>query len=193
MFKDRMETYFSTFDPTAEDHASLRQWIKSDQELHNKDPEFVFFWGGVYSQWAHSPIVWDGKHFPTAEHFMMYHKYMTFNDTERAKQVFKYNDPRIGRQIEDYVDEVWAEVRYGVVVMGSILKFSQNPELLDVLRQDYMVDGKILVEASPYDRIWGIGRSEFDPGLENIDNWDGENLLGYAIMEAGERLKGFGF
>jgi ribA/ribD-fused uncharacterized protein len=186
---------FSTLYHPEGDHVPLRQWINHRKEFHDLDTEFVFFWGGPYSQWAHSPFVWDGKEFPTAEHFMMYHKCLTFEDHARAEQVLKYPGPdqvkAIGRQIENYDDDTWAAVRFNVVTYGNILKFSQNPKFYDVLRRDYMEGDKILVEASPEDRVWGIGKHETDEGLDNIDNWNGQNLLGYAIMEAGERLKGF--
>lgn len=153
--------------------------------------EFVFFWGGHYSQWAASPFYHDGNYFPTAEHFMMYHKCMAFKDTQRAQMVLDLEGPdqvkAVGRQIEAYTDAVWDAIRFDIVVMGNVLKFSQNPDFFEVMRNDCE---KCIVEASPYDRIWGIGRSETDPNLDDVDEWDGLNLLGYAIMEARERLLG---
>ena len=41
-------------------------------------------------------------------------------------------------------------------------------------------------KASPYDRIWGIGFSAANAGV-NTDNW-GENLLGKVLMRVRDRL-----
>lgn len=172
------------------DHIELRKAIRGHTKIAMQMPEFVFFWGGHYSQWATSPFYYDGHQFRTAEHFMMYHKAATFNDQMRMDMILTESDPsrvkQIGREVAGYNDDVWAEVRYGVVVAGTILKFTQNPDFFEVMVADRE---KVIVEASPYDKIWGIGKHENDPDdLRSIDNWDGENLLGYAIMEARERI-----
>ena len=65
-------------------------------------------------------------------------------------------------------------------------KFTQHPKLLDFLLN---TDRLILVEASPKDRIWGIGMAENDPNAENPNLWKGLNLLGFALMEVRHRFK----
>jgi len=64
-------------------------------------------------------------------------------------------------------------------------KFRQNPALGDFLRSTRT---KVLVEASPLDRIWGIGLSADAPEAQDPLRWRGLNLLGFALMEAREQL-----
>jgi ribA/ribD-fused uncharacterized protein len=66
------------------------------------------------------------------------------------------------------------------------LKFSQNEKFKEFLLS---TNDKILVEASPYDTIWGIGMLETDPRAQNPSQWDGENLLGFALMEVRDELR----
>lgn len=70
-----------------------------------------------------------------------------------------------------------------MVVEGNIHKFSQNAELAKFL---VSTEDKVIVEASPFDAIWGIGTSKH---LMDPKEWKGMNLLGFALMEAREQLK----
>lgn len=184
MLEHNSENMVGPFSPTP-NHEEIREY----QHVYEPEPEFVFFWDGPYSQWAYSPFHYRGHKFETAEHYMMFSKAMFFKDHDNALRILKEPDPsevkKIGREIPNYVEEEWARVRYDVVTIGTILKFSQNPDFYQTMVDDM---GKIIVEASPYDRIWGIGLRETDSGIYNIDNWQGDNLLGYAIMRARARL-----
>ena len=47
----------------------------------------------------------------------------------------------------------------------------------------------IIVEASPLDRVWGIGLGAANELATNPERWRGLNLLGFALMEVRERLR----
>ena len=49
---------------------------------------------------------------------------------------------------------------------------------------------RVLVEASPVDRIWGIGLAQDDERAANPLRWNGTNLLGFALMAVRDRLAG---
>ena len=46
----------------------------------------------------------------------------------------------------------------------------------------------MLTECAVRDKIWGIGLSMSDPKDLNIDEWRGQNLLGYALMQVREKV-----
>jgi ribA/ribD-fused uncharacterized protein len=152
--------------------------------------KYLLFWGGECSQWYPSKFEIDGKTYNCAEQYMMEQKALTFGDTESAKMIMDATSPRdqkaFGRRVKPFNPKKWTEVSYDIVVKGNIAKFSQNPELLEYLIGTGDIE---IVEASPEDRIWGIGLSPTDPRAQDKANWDGLNLLGKAIMDAREFLK----
>ena len=91
----------------------------------------------------------------------------------------------LGRGIRDFDEQLWVDARFGIVVTGSTAKFAQHPALRSFLLG---TQGRVIVEASPVDAIWGIGLSANDPDAANPERWRGLNLLGFALMEARRRL-----
>lgn len=92
----------------------------------------------------------------------------------------------LGRSVRNFDESMWSENRSSIVFDGNLAKFSQNPALAS-----YLLDTKdrVLVEASPDDRIWGIGLSEDDRNVRNPERWRGLNLLGFALMRVREHLR----
>ena len=153
--------------------------------------QFTFFYNGPFSQWYPSPFVIDERKFVNAEQFMMYSKAVLFKDADAAYRIMESNNPAeqkaLGRQVENFDVETWNGAvgpmlpkAWTVVKKGSLNKFSQNPELLKVLADTV---GTTLVEASLYDKIWGIGLSEDDPARYKRKNWLGTNWLGRILTD----------
>ncbi|WP_030169774.1 NADAR family protein [Spirillospora albida] len=157
--------------------------------------KFLFFWGhrkpgpGYLSQWYPSPFTVDGVTYATAEHYMMAGKARLFGDGETAEKIIAASHPNevkaLGRRVRGFEEDVWAANRASIVVEGNIAKFSQNPEMGAYLTGS---GGRVLVEASPLDRIWGIGLAADDPRAGRPREWRGENLLGFALMAVRDRL-----
>lgn len=149
----------------------------------------AFFWKQWPSNWEASPFVICGDRYCCVEQWMMAEKARLFQDVESLQAIMATTSPakqkELGRQIQGYDDARWAEVRYDVVLQGTLAKYQQNLELLQLLLD---TDDLILVEASPYDRIWGIGMGVKDPELLDQSKW-GLNLLGRAITNSRDLIK----
>lgn len=148
----------------------------------------VYFYSGstIYSNFHTKPRQFKDPlngdlTFSCTEVAFMWWKAVFFQDHKIATLLESETEPRtaksLGRQIKGYSDQKWECVRLGFMTYVNLLKFEQNPEYLAELKS---TGGRILVEASPTDRIWGIGRSveEAAGGAE----WRGRNLLGEALM-----------
>ncbi len=145
------------------------------------------------SQWWPSPFEVDGVRYATAEHWMMAQKARLFGDADAERQALDAANPgaakRAGRLVRGFKDETWKRERFAIVRTGSVHKFAQHPDLLAFL---LATGDRVLVEASPLDRVWGIGLAADDERAQDPTRWRGLNLLGFALMEAREELGGSG-
>jgi ribA/ribD-fused uncharacterized protein len=164
-------------------------------------PKYLFFWGhqpqpdgsvgkGCFSQWWPAQFTVDGVTYPSAEHYMMTAKALLFGDAGMAAKIPSAPHPReakaLGRQVRGFSEERWAEHRFDLVVAGNVAKFGQHPELRDYL---LTTGDRVLVEASPRDRVWGIGMAASNDLAMSPERWRGLNLLGFALMEARHQLR----
>lgn len=151
--------------------------------------KFTFFWAGPFSQWHKSKMVIDGINFSTAEQYMMYSKAMLFGDTEIAEKILKTSNPKdqkaLGRLVKNFDNKIWQKNCREIVYKGNYAKFTQDVTLK---RQLLATAGTTLVEASPYDRIWGVGLAADDPRINDRSKWLGTNLLGEILTELRENL-----
>lgn len=150
--------------------------------------KYIFFYTNWMSNWHRTKIVEPRLNisFNNSEQLYMFYKADFFKDASTCGLLLNPNlHPKdakeLGGQVANYKDELWDTVRFGFMTLANYLKFSQNPELRAKL---LATSGKILVEASSVDRIWGIGLAEQEPLeiLTDEGNWRGQNLLGKAIM-----------
>lgn len=174
-------------------------WLKEEYEKAEK-LNYFFFWGhkpykdgmitsSCLSQWWICEFNNDGIKFLSTEHWMMYHKALLFNDNKIAEQILKCATPKeakaLGRKVSNFDNDTWINHRMSIVVEGNCLKFNQNEDL-----KTFLLNTKqsVLVEASPFDEIWGVGLSKDSAKIHNPNNWHGLNLLGFALMEVRDIL-----
>jgi ribA/ribD-fused uncharacterized protein len=127
--------------------------------------------------------------FPSAEHWMMVKKALLFKDAEKAREILEVPDDMaavkaLGREVKNFDEATWVGQRKEIVLEGNLHKFRQNGKL----KAKLLATGtKKIVEASPRDRIWGIGYGAKN-ALKNRGRW-GLNLLGLALEETRSTLE----
>ena len=156
----------------------------------------IYFWGGTYSNWYPCKFIANLRPFTEpvewncAEQFMMASKAWYFADLDSLDAIMRSRDPRIqkslGRKVKGFNAEEWKEVARDLVYPGVYAKFAQNYELGDELKASV---GYVIAEASPYDKIWGIGMgNEEAKKCKSPLEWDGTNWLGQVLMKVRDDL-----
>lgn len=176
------------------------KWIK-ELFLEKKELNYTMFWGhqpapdgsitkSCFSQWWKSEFRSSITTYCCMEQYMMARKAELFGDEEIHQQILQCSAPKqikaLGRKVRNFDEEMWNEVKYSIVLNGNYRKFTQNKELREFLLS---TGDSIIVEASPYDGIWGIKMKLTDENIQNPLKWKGENLLGFALMEVRDEIK----
>ena len=146
--------------------------------------KYVFFYGGICSQWYPSKFTIDGIEYNCAEQYMMAKKAELFGDKEHYDLIMDTDDPSwqkaFGRAVKNFDKKKWEEVAKKHVYDANYAKFDQN---IDLLAELISYGDREIVEASPTDRIWGIGLGLNNKNIYDRRLWDGTNWLGEVIMK----------
>ena len=153
-------------------------------------PGMIGFYGPndphwCFSNWYPCTFECDGITYSSMEQYMMHQKALIMCDDLTAQKILATDDPaeakKLGKQISPYIAPLWEGQRQLIVFRGLCEKFVQNPDLweeLDATGED------LLIEAAPRDLVWGVGIGIDDPSHIIIARWKGQNLLGFALMQA---------
>jgi hypothetical protein len=186
--------------PCPDTIGSVGDLIRAERDGYR--PKYLFFWGHqprrdgrlgaeCLSQWWPVPVRVNGRTYPTAEHYMMWGKATLFGDADIAERILAAAHPHaaktLGAQVQGFDEQLWRARRYDIVAAGNLAKFGQHPELAAFLAG---TGERLLVEASPVDRIWGIGLAGDDPRAGVPASWRGLNLLGFVLMDVRAALRG---
>lgn len=182
----------------------MKYTLEELRRLHilHVDINYIFFWGhqpakdgeinkSCLSQWWPCLFEVNNIKYHNAEQYMMAEKARLFGDDRIRDLILRSKDPgqikSLGRRVKGFQEDIWAENCFEIVKKANYEKFKQNEALKYYLIQ---TNNRILVEASPFDKIWGIGLSVTDERILNPLYWEGKNLLGFALMEVREELCG---
>ena len=140
-------------------------------EFYSKKPEFK-----ELSNFYAAPFSLDGKTWPSVEHYFQAMKFPT--DPAYQETIRQIKTPQsaksLGSSKEHPIRPDWDSVREEVMKKALEAKFTQNEALKQILLS---TKGKELVEASPTDIYWGIGKAR-----------KGQNRLGKLLMELRDTL-----
>lgn len=146
----------------------------------------VLFYGAqdAFSNFHPARFTYEGRTFHTSEQCFMYMKARLFNDADLADRIAAEPKPgaakALGRKVRGFKEAVWLGHRKRLMVAANLSKYTQSPLLAGAL---LATGTKALAEASPTDRIWGIGLSAADPRAKDPTQWRGLNLLGQSLHE----------
>lgn len=175
------------------------KWLRN-RVFNGEKFDYFFFWGFIpkcngnidlscLSQMFATDFVVNDVLYNCTEQFFMSTKAHFFNDYETERKIMECNDPRemkrLGRQVKGFDDNKWKPVAYQTVILGNYQKFVQNEPIKKFL---LATGDSVLVEASPYDTIWGIGIASTDEMSKDVNKWRGANLLGFALMTVRDML-----
>ncbi len=156
--------------------------------------DFIFFWheydeNGCFSQWFQREFVVDDIVYLNCEQYMMAQKALLFNDRVNYNKIMRAASPveckKYGRLVEGFDETIWQSKSEEIIYNGNYAKFLQNKDLKEKL---LATGDKILAEASPYDKIYGIGMDDKNPDCVTPSKWKGKNILGNILMKVRENL-----
>lgn len=162
---------------------------------HFETADYVFFWNGPFSNWhpakfsMETGTKWGNMTFTSSEQAMMFYKAIVFEDESSLIAIMSTNSPReqkaLGRKVKNFNQDKWESVCLDLITNVLVAKFSSDKELKKILLE---TGNKVIVEASPYDRVWGIGMGVEHKDILDQTKWDGKNFLGVCLMNAREKL-----
>ena len=158
--------------------------------------DFVFFYGDWPSNFTETEFYYPSQELPifkftSTEQGFMYFKALYFGDYQIAEEIYNTKNPslckKLGRKVSNFDEDRWSFIRGPIFEDLIYQKYLQDKDLQEKLLSPEF-DGKLFVEASPKDRIWGVGLDENNPLILDPKNWKGLNLLGEITTRVRTKL-----
>ncbi len=169
--------------------------------------KYRFFITGYLSNWYECDINYDGKVFANSEQLYMFLKAKTFGDVESMDKIAATINPKeakeLGRTVANFNPKIWDNVKYEMMYLAVLAKFTQNSSMRERLYREYnqykfdsqksesvlfhKQDSVLFVECNPLDRVWGIGYNVAEAEKSDPATW-GQNLLGKILTEIAAKI-----
>ena len=142
------------------------------------------------SPWYGCRFEIDGIKYCSLEQYMKAEKASLFEDEDIRSKIMSTSAheviKKLGREVKNFDEKKWTEVKFDLAVKGNLAKFEQNLSLKEYLLS---TADRILVETHPYDSIWGVGLPEGHMDIRQPENWPGTNLMGFSLMVVRDCIK----
>lgn len=166
----------------------LGNWSKPPKPLEYWDKN----WDGPIPANARNTFLYTQRQFPTSEHLFMYIKAVYFKDWETAEKIVVAGTPKeakdLGRGVRNFSEKEWENVREDAMFTALVTRSYSDDRFKEILLNPSF-ENLGFVEASPYDKIWGIGLGEEEYNANIKSRWPGKNLLGKCLDECRRYLK----
>ncbi|NRB63767.1 MAG: NADAR family protein [Saprospiraceae bacterium] len=131
---------------------------------------------GEFSNFSPYGIDFDGLYYPTLEHYFQSQKFIDSKYSEKIRNVKTPKEASdLGKSRDYKIKDDWDEIKDDIMFTGLTRKFEIHQNLKDLL---ISTEDLLLIENSPFDNYWGIGKSG-----------DGFNKLGILLMRIREIVK----
>jgi len=131
---------------------------------------------GAFSNFSTHGIEVAGLFYPTVEH---YYQSQKFEQLAYREKIRKANTPKIaadlGKNRSRKIISNWEHIKVAVMTTAIEQKIKQHRDFKELLLS---TNDRLLIENSPYDNFWGIGRVG-----------SGMNFLGTVLMRQREKYQ----
>jgi hypothetical protein len=155
-----------------------------------KDDKAIAFFGKASPLSNFHPAMFNvnGVNYNCTEQYYQAHKAILANDQTTHDRIMETDEPseqkRLGSSIK-INQELWDKRSPEIMHCGLLAKFNQNRGMADYLLG---TTNRVVYEASPRDKTWGIGLSLSHPKVLDETVHTGQNLMGKLLMSLREQL-----
>ena len=145
---------------------------------------FFFSKYSFLSNFSPANFTINGTDYTCSEQYIQHQKALLFKAKDTARKIMLTNIPgqmkRLNTNLSNFNQDLWEQKAPDICYTALKDKFAQNPELQKKLQE---IEDKVLIEAFPYDNVWGIGFSKDEPNLfQKKSSW-GTNIQGKMLMK----------
>lgn len=162
------------------------------QQTENAEAEYYPFFtkNDMLSNFYECNFDINGINYQSTEQYLFSEKAKKVGDTEMMNKIMKNRAARICKEFGESIDWPgdlfsWREFAKDKLKIANMAKYSKNVNLRKFL---FSTAPAILVEASPHDRYWGVGLKKNDANIQDVEKWQGENMMGYLLTDIRDEL-----